>query len=137
MSSFTDKSLTCVTCGNAFVFTAGEQEFHAAKGFANEPRRCVSCRRARRSEQAGSTRPSDDAPHDATAPGDPSTQPTAPTPVERPERRPVAAVGERPGRAQYDATCSACGSATTLPFDPVGNRAVLCEACYRKVQAYS
>lgn len=46
--TFEDKTLTCVECGNEFVFTAGEQEFHASKGFTNEPRRCPDCRAARR-----------------------------------------------------------------------------------------
>lgn len=45
---FTDKSLTCVDCGQQFTFTAGEQEFHQSKGFSNEPRRCPNCRRARK-----------------------------------------------------------------------------------------
>lgn len=45
---FTDKSLTCIDCSQEFVFTAGEQEFHNSKGFTNEPRRCPTCRRARK-----------------------------------------------------------------------------------------
>jgi len=45
---YTDRTLTCSDCGNAFTFTAGEQEFHASKGFSNEPRRCPDCRGARR-----------------------------------------------------------------------------------------
>ncbi len=46
--SFVDKSLQCSDCGTTFTFTAGEQEFHEAKGFTNEPRRCPSCRQAKR-----------------------------------------------------------------------------------------
>jgi CxxC-x17-CxxC domain-containing protein len=34
------------------VFTAGEQEFHASKGFTNEPRRCSSCRANRRAQRS-------------------------------------------------------------------------------------
>ena len=37
---FEDKTLTCIDCGQTFVFTAGEQEFFAQKGFQNEPKRC-------------------------------------------------------------------------------------------------
>jgi CxxC-x17-CxxC domain-containing protein len=51
--SFVDKSLTCVDCGAPFTFTAGEQEFHAQKGFTNEPRRCPTCRSNRRSQRDG------------------------------------------------------------------------------------
>ena len=45
---YTDKTLVCKDCGNEFVFTAGEQEFYAEKGFQNEPTRCKACRQARK-----------------------------------------------------------------------------------------
>lgn len=45
---FEDKTLICKDCGNEFVFTAGEQEFYAEKGFTNEPQRCKACRDARK-----------------------------------------------------------------------------------------
>lgn len=48
--SYTDKTLTCRDCGQDFTFTAGEQEFHAQKGFTNLPGRCPACRAARRSQ---------------------------------------------------------------------------------------
>ena len=47
-----DRSLTCQECGQPFVFTAGEQEFFASRGFS-EPRRCPSCRAARKRERRG------------------------------------------------------------------------------------
>ncbi len=50
--SFADKTLTCADCGAPFTFTAGEQEFHASKGFTNEPRRCPACRANRRSQRS-------------------------------------------------------------------------------------
>ena len=37
---YEDKTLVCKDCGNEFVFTAGEQEFYASRGFENEPQRC-------------------------------------------------------------------------------------------------
>ena len=45
---YEDKTLVCKDCGNEFVFTAGEQEFYAEKGFQNEPQRCKACRDARK-----------------------------------------------------------------------------------------
>ncbi len=45
---YTDKTLICKDCGKEFVFTAGEQEFYAEKGFENEPQRCRDCRNARK-----------------------------------------------------------------------------------------
>ena len=41
---YEDKTLKCKECGNEFVFTAGEQEFYAERGFQNEPQRCKACR---------------------------------------------------------------------------------------------
>lgn len=34
---YEDKTLVCKECGKEFVFTAGEQEFYAERGFQNEP----------------------------------------------------------------------------------------------------
>ena len=42
--SFSDKTLTCRDCGLNFIFTVGEQQFYAAKGFQHEPSRCPDCR---------------------------------------------------------------------------------------------
>ncbi|HWJ04010.1 MAG TPA: zinc-ribbon domain containing protein [Verrucomicrobiae bacterium] len=56
---FQDKELTCKDCGNTFVFTTGEQEFYAEKGFENEPTRCRECRNARKAMRntGGGVRP--------------------------------------------------------------------------------
>ncbi len=48
---YEDKILVCKECGKEFVFTAGEQEFYAEKGFENEPQRCKECRMARKNNQ--------------------------------------------------------------------------------------
>lgn len=53
---FQDKTLVCKDCGKEFVFTAGEQEFYAEKGFQNEPARCKECRTARKANMNGGTR---------------------------------------------------------------------------------
>ena len=45
---YEDKTLICKDCGAEFVFTAGEQEYYASKGFVNEPQRCKPCRDARK-----------------------------------------------------------------------------------------
>ena len=41
---YQDKVLVCKDCGSEFVFTEGEQEFFAQKGFENVPVRCKECR---------------------------------------------------------------------------------------------
>ena len=43
-----DKTIVCKDCGKEFVFTVGEQEFYAEKGFQNEPLRFKECRQARK-----------------------------------------------------------------------------------------
>ncbi len=48
MEMYEDKVLVCKECNNEFVFTAGEQEFYAEKGFVNEPQRCKACRDKRK-----------------------------------------------------------------------------------------
>ncbi|HHW30802.1 MAG TPA: zinc-binding protein [Clostridiaceae bacterium] len=45
---FEDKTLKCKDCGKDFIFSAGEQEFYAEKGFQNEPTRCKTCRDIRK-----------------------------------------------------------------------------------------
>ena len=53
---FTDKTLTCADCGSDFIFTIGEQEFYAERGFKNEPKRCKDCRDQRRSSRQNGSR---------------------------------------------------------------------------------
>ena len=52
--TYADKPLVCRDCGQSFVFTSGEQEFHASKGFENEPSRCPDCRAARKASRGDS-----------------------------------------------------------------------------------
>jgi CxxC-x17-CxxC domain-containing protein len=47
---YTDKTLTCQDCGQAFTFSADDQEFFSTKGYS-EPKRCPSCRAARKAER--------------------------------------------------------------------------------------
>ncbi|WP_011391912.1 zinc-ribbon domain containing protein [Neomoorella thermoacetica] len=59
MMIYQDKTLTCKECGAEFVFTAGQQEFFAEKGFTNEPSRCPACRAARKQRTGGGQRRND------------------------------------------------------------------------------
>ncbi len=52
--TYVDKTINCVDCGVSFTFGAGEQEFFANKGFTNEPKRCPSCRAAKKQQRGGS-----------------------------------------------------------------------------------
>ena len=50
---FQERSLTCAECGSSFVFSVEDQQYHAEKGYTNEPKRCPSCRETRRAERRG------------------------------------------------------------------------------------
>ena len=54
--AFTDKSLQCADCSKPFTFSADEQEFFSKKGYTNEPKRCPTCREARRGQRSGGPR---------------------------------------------------------------------------------
>ncbi len=51
--AFEDKTLECSDCGTSFTFSAEEQEFFQSKGYTNEPKRCLACRQARKTERYG------------------------------------------------------------------------------------
>ena len=104
--SFEDKTLTCVECGSDFTFEAAEQEFYQSKGFQNEPKRCPSCRQARKAQQSrtGSNRYEN------------------------------SSNGYRTPRQMFPAVCAECGKETTVPFEPRQDRPVYCSDCYRKVK---
>jgi CxxC-x17-CxxC domain-containing protein len=51
--SFQDKTIQCTDCGVDFAFTAEEQELFQTRGYTNEPKRCPSCRQARKAERNG------------------------------------------------------------------------------------
>ena len=53
--SFEDKSLQCSDCSATFTFSAEEQEFFQSRGYVNEPKRCPTCRQARKTERGGSS----------------------------------------------------------------------------------
>ena len=51
--SYQDKQITCSDCGTTFTFGVRDQEFFASKGFTNEPKRCPSCRAAKKQNTGG------------------------------------------------------------------------------------
>ena len=98
-NSLSDKSLTCADCQAEFVFTASEQEFFAERQFS-EPRRCPSCRAARKQARGGS---GDSAGGGYSGGG---------------------------SRQMYSTTCSSCGREAKVPFQPTGSKPVYCSDCF-------
>jgi len=50
--TYEDRTLTCAECDSEFTFSADDQEFHAGRGY-EDPKRCPSCRQARRGAGGG------------------------------------------------------------------------------------
>jgi CxxC-x17-CxxC domain-containing protein len=46
-NDFQDTSLSCIDCGNNFIWSAGEQLFFYDKGLKNPPKRCKPCKQAK------------------------------------------------------------------------------------------
>jgi CxxC-x17-CxxC domain-containing protein len=44
---FEDTPITCIDCGQEFIWTAGEQTFFYDKGLQNPPKRCKPCKQAK------------------------------------------------------------------------------------------
>jgi CxxC-x17-CxxC domain-containing protein len=53
--SFEEKSIECSDCGTTFIFSVEDQEFFQSKGYTNEPKRCPSCRQARKMNRQGNS----------------------------------------------------------------------------------
>jgi len=106
---FVDKSIRCVTCGQDFTFTAGEQEFYKNRGLEHEPTRCKNCREARKANR-----------------GDGFGSSSGYGGNDRGDRG-----GDRGDREMHVVTCSDCGTETRVPFLPSSGRPVYCRDCYR------
>ena len=111
--SYADKTITCRDCGMDFVFTSGEQEFYAQKGFTNEPTRCPSCRQARKASGGG--RSGGYGERDS--------------------------YGSRGGyssgggsREMHTTTCASCGKEAQVPFVPRGDKPVYCSDCFQQLR---
>lgn len=48
-----DKTITCVQCGQDFIFSENEQKFYREKGLTNEPKKCPDCRAAAKRQRSG------------------------------------------------------------------------------------
>ncbi|MCY4415641.1 MAG: zinc-ribbon domain containing protein [Chloroflexi bacterium] len=93
--TYQDRILSCNDCGQSFTFSADDQSYHAEKGYTNEPKRCPSCRGAKRGQR------NDDG-------------------------------FGRDGREMHPVVCAECGTNTTVPFRPRGDRPVYCSDCFRR-----
>jgi CxxC-x17-CxxC domain-containing protein len=109
--STSDRALTCVDCHQEFAFTASEQQFYADRQFS-EPRRCPSCRAARKASRGSSDGGSNGGGFSSGRGYD------------------------RGPREMFSATCSSCGREAQVPFRPSGEKPVYCSDCFTSRRSY-
>jgi len=119
--SYTDRVMSCVDCAQEFVFTAGEQEFFASRGFTEAPKRCGPCRQARKSQRSSSG-----GGYSAGGGGYSSRGSFGGGGGYGGD-----SYGERRPREMYSATCAECGQVAQVPFQPTGARPVYCSDCFQ------
>ncbi len=107
MATGEDKRITCVDCGEEFLFTAGEQAFYQERGLTNAPTRCKRCRDVRKANR----------PDGGGGGGG---------------HRGGGMGGNKP---MFDAVCAQCGRETQVPFQPSGGRPVLCRDCFNAAKS--
>ena len=127
--SYADKTLTCRDCGTQFVFTAGEQEFYAQKGFTNEPTRCPACRQARKQGAGRSSSGYGD--RDSYSSGGYSDRDSYGGGGYG-NRRTGGGRGFGGEREMHSVTCASCGKEARVPFVPRGDKPVYCDDCFQQ-----
>jgi CxxC-x17-CxxC domain-containing protein len=121
-----DKVLQCRDCGNEFVFSAGEQEFYATRGFS-EPTRCPDCRASRKAQREAGGSASGGYRETAGSGGG--------------SYGGGRSSGGGYGRAgtgtrqMFKVVCADCGRETEVPFEPRNGRPVYCRDCFERRQA--
>jgi CxxC-x17-CxxC domain-containing protein len=118
-----DKTLTCADCGQEFTFTASEQQFYAERGFT-EPRRCPTCRAARKAQRG-----------DSGGGGGYSSGSSYGGGGGYSSGGGGGGYGSRGPREMFAATCSSCGQETEVPFRPTSGKPVYCSACFAQRRA--
>ncbi|MCC7370996.1 MAG: zinc-ribbon domain containing protein [Chloroflexi bacterium] len=120
--SYADRAITCRDCGQSFVFTAGEQEFFASKGFDSPPSRCADCRAARKASRNDSG---------GGYGGGYSSGGYSSGGYSSGDSYGGGGYG-RSERTMYTALCSECGQEARVPFQPRGDRPVYCSDCFSR-----
>jgi CxxC-x17-CxxC domain-containing protein len=111
-NTMSDRELTCADCSQQFTFTASEQQFYSDRGFT-EPRRCPSCRAARKAArgESGNGGYSSGGYSSGGFSGGGGGY-------------------DRSPREMFSATCSNCGREAQVPFRPTGSKPVYCSDCF-------
>jgi CxxC-x17-CxxC domain-containing protein len=115
-STYTDKTLNCVDCNQAFTFPASDQQFYAEKEFS-EPRRCPSCRAAKKAARGETSSYGSSSGYGGSSGYGSSSGYGG---------------GSNYGsqREMFTATCDGCGGEARVPFRPTGSKPVYCSNCF-------
>ena len=117
---FEDKTIVCSDCNTEFVHSAEDQERYAERGFTNDPKRCRECREKRKQQSRGGGGGGGGGGGNGGYRGGGGGA-----------RREF---DRRPPREQFEVICAECGTTTTVPFKPRGDRPVYCRDCFRQKQ---
>jgi CxxC-x17-CxxC domain-containing protein len=135
---FTDKTLVCADCGQEFLFTSSEQEFYSARQFS-EPRRCASCRAARKAARGDS---GGGGGYGASSYGNGGGTGGGYGGGSRGGYGGGGGGGggygggaSRGPREMFDVTCSSCGREAQVPFRPTSGKPVYCNDCFASRRA--
>jgi CxxC-x17-CxxC domain-containing protein len=128
--SYEDKTIVCVDCGAEFTFTADEQQRFAEKGFTNEPKRCKTCRDARKASQTSGNRTGGNSGSSYSSGGG-GGRGAYSGGRGGGGGRSFGGGGDRGPRQMFPATCASCGQQTEVPFKPSGSRPVYCRDCFQ------
>lgn len=122
-----DKDITCVDCGETFVFTEREQEWYREKGLSHDPRRCKNCRSTRKTPGSGGGGGGHGDPghHGGGGGGGYHGGGEGGGGGGHGSRR-----GPSRNREMFQAACATCGKPTEIPFRPDPSRPVYCRDCY-------
>lgn len=129
-----DRTVTCRDCGDAFVFTAGEQAFYTERGFS-EPQRCPTCRAARKTQRngdgGGSGGGSSYGGGGGSYGGGSYSSGGGGSGSGGYSSGGSSGYSNAP-RQMFAAVCSGCGKETEVPFQPRMDRPVYCRDCFQE-----
>jgi CxxC-x17-CxxC domain-containing protein len=126
---YTDKALTCSDCGQEFTWTSSEQEFFADRGFT-EPKRCSSCRAARKASQGGSGGGYSSGGSRSSGGYSSGGYSSSGGGYSSGGGSSYGGGYDRGPREMFSATCSNCGKEAQVPFKPSGSKPVYCSDCF-------
>jgi CxxC-x17-CxxC domain-containing protein len=125
---YEDIELSCVQCGEKFVFSRSEQQHWARRGFVHKPKRCKKCRDERRSRMQNFYGSSSGSQGIYRAPSFRNERDY------RSEYRSPMSGSWKQQTREYEINCSKCGAKDTIPFKPAPGREIFCHACYEEVK---